>query len=481
MTALLSGCHAFHPVSTQSLSVCVSGSACATPSTATATATATGTGQASTVQPVSAAARASERAADGYNRINARIDALRNACAATLATPELNPIRDKIEIFHDPAIPAPYPYAMLDIFPTRADVPLIEKWSALRDACIKQEHEIDLTSPELTPMAQSATLQGAAFAGIVEAKIRRLTASLSQRKLTYGEFAQRRYQINSASGNAASRVAMALGIGDPGRRILEQSRIERQFSAEADTFERYLRAVDARRPATVSLASATAIGSRAAGQTCVANCASYSTPEEGPFKGVRHGVIWTSGGLGGTTTTLVDFDIGTLSVIEFALVSRGGEVQSGITHRSNIVLAPSDLARLRAIANMIWISFGPVPIAQAALGNFWEIRVVDGEVVRSERGSGDAGGAGRDLNVALRDIEERQLAHFLFENRRMYRVWSCHDYPSAGHAGLPRSYIRTSGYGWSDLGHVPSAFPIPSTDPLRFRFDVEETRWTCAD
>jgi hypothetical protein len=478
--ALLSGCNSYTAVSTHPLSGCVSGStslSCAMPS-AVAT---YGMGGPLTVPPASAAERQYDAAADGYKRVNARIDAWQKACAAAMSTPELLSIRDKIEIFHDASTPAPYTYAAIDAFPTRADLPLITKWIELRDACIKQEHEIDLTSPDLTPMAQSIVLQRAEFIGIAEAKIRRLAVSLSQRKLTYGEFAQRRYQINSATGNAASEFAMTSRFRDSGSQLLEQRRIKHRFSADVDEFERYLHAVDARLPETVRLAAVTAIGSRAAEQACGTNCSAEPRSEGYLFKQLRHGFTVSYGGLGGTTVKLVDFDIGMLSVVDLELKSVDGKVRSTITRRSDIVLATGELEKLRAIANMIWISFGPVPTARVGLGATWEMSVVNGKVVRSERGMGNVGGAGRDINAVLQGIEERQLAHFLFENRRMYQVWSCYDYPSAGHAGVPGSHIRTSGYGWSDPDDVPPVFPIPSTDPLQFRFDVKRIQWTCAD
>ncbi|HIH2747881.1 EsaB/YukD family protein [Burkholderia aenigmatica] len=477
---LLSGCKTHTAVSTHPFSGCVSGPAipaCTAPSSVATY----GMRGPSAVPPASAAERQYDAAADGYKTIDARFDAWRNACAAAMSAPELNPIRDKIEIFHDPSTPTPYTYAALDLFPARADLPLIAKWIALRDACVKHEHEIDLTSPALTPMAQSMVLQRAEFNGIAEAKIRRLAIGLSQRKLTYGEFAQRRYQINSAAENAAQRVAATLSARDPGSQFLEQRRIERRFSAEVDTFERYLHSVDARQPGTVRLVPGAAIGSDAAEQACGTNCSSDPMPDGAPLKQLRHGFTVSHGGLGATTERRVDFDSGKLSVIDFDLQSIEGKTQSAITRRSDIVLATGDLAKLRAIADMIWRSFGPVPTARAALGTFWAIRVVNGRVVRSERGLGDVGGAGRDLEAVLQGIEERQLAHFLFENRRMYQVWSCYDYPSAGHTSVPGSHIRTSGYGWSDPADVPLVFPIPSTDPLPFRFDVERIQWTCAD
>ncbi|ASL45236.1 hypothetical protein bAD24_I17320 [Burkholderia sp. AD24] len=476
---LMSGCNSFRPVSTNPSSSCGSGvaaPACVSGSMVTSN----GLGNPSRDQFAPATTLQNAANSNGYKAINAWIGVWRKECAAAMSTPDLNPIRNKIEIFHDPLSPAPYTYASLDAFPTDADIPLIIKWEELRDACIEQEHAISLASPDLTPMAQSIFLQRAAFASVAEAKLRQLTVALSQQKLTYGEFAQRRYQINAAADNAASQVSATLNIRDQGSQILAQDRIKKEFSIESDALDGYLHALAARPPRMVRLAATAEIGSRASERTCAANCSSAPMPEGYPFKQLRHGFTVSVGGLGGTTTRLVDFDTGTFSVIDFELKLINGKVQSAITHRSNITLAMDDLAQLRAIANMIWISVGPVPTAQAGLDGFWAIRLVNGKVARSEGGLGNVGGAGRDLNALLYGIQERQLAHFMLQNRRMYQLWSCYPYPLGGHAGTPTSYIRTSGYSSSDSDDMPPVFPIPS-DPLPFRFEISRTGLTCAD
>ncbi|MFM0288877.1 hypothetical protein [Paraburkholderia megapolitana] len=477
--ALLSGCNSYHPVSTNPPSRCGSDfgmQACGPVSTATMY----GISNPSRVLLASASTPQNEAVSDGYKEISARIDGWRKECVAAMSTPDLDPIRSKIEIFHDPSSLATYAHASLDAFPTNAEVPLIIKWNELRDACIKQEHEINLTSSSLTPIAQSIFLQRAAFASVAEAKLRQLTVALSQQKLTYGEFAQRRYQINGASDDAALQVSATSNTRDQGNQILAQQHIKQQFSAEIGTLDGYLHSVDARPPRTVRLVDTAAFGSRVSERTCGANCSSAALPEGYLFKQLRHGFTVSVGGLGGTTTRLVDFDTGTFSVIDFELKPIDGKVQSTIARRSDIRLAMGDLAQLRAVANMIWISVGSNPTAQVALDGFWAIRLVNGNIVRYEHGLGNVGGAGRSLNVLLYEIEERQLAHVMFEDRRMYQLWSCYPYPLGGHAGLPTSYIRTSGYSWSDPDDVPPVFPIPASDPLLFRFDVSKIRLTCA-
>jgi len=402
-----------------------------------------------------------------------------------MSTPELNEIRNKIEILHDPLAPVPHTYASLDAFPTNADVPLIMKWNELRDACIKQEHEIDLSSPDLTPAEQSVVLQRAAFGSVGEVKVRQLTVALSQQKLTYGEFAQRRYQIGATEDNAALQAAATLNIRDQSSQILEQGRVTQRFTAEIGKVDDYLHSVDARQPRMIRLAATSEFGSQASQQSCGANCSSAPIPEGSPFKQLRlrHGFVVSGGGLGGMRARLVDFDMGTLSVIDFGLEWAGGEAHSKITHRRDIILARDDLAQLRAIANIIWISSGPVPTAQASLDGSWGILLINGKIVRSEQGLGNVGGAGRDLNGLLYSIQEKQLVHLMFENRRMYQLWSCYAYPLGGHAGVPTSYIRTQGWGysWSNLDDVPPTFPISSSDPMPFRFDVSQSQWTCAD
>jgi len=204
-----------------------------------------------------------------------------------MSTPELNEIRNKIEILHDPLAPVPHTYASLDAFPTNADVPLIMKWNELRDACIKQEHEIDLSSPDLTPAEQSVVLQRAAFGSVGEVKVRQLTVALSQQKLTYGEFAQRRYQIGATEDNAALQAAATLNIRDQSSQILEQGRVTQRFTAEIGKVDDYLHSVDARQPRMIRLAATSEFGSQASQQSCGANCSSAPIPEGSPTEVCR--------------------------------------------------------------------------------------------------------------------------------------------------------------------------------------------------
>jgi hypothetical protein len=476
---LLSGCNSNLPLSTDHSSSCSSGpatSACVSDTMVT-THRVTDPSQ---VEFTPAAQLRNQTIGDRYSEVNARINAWLKECAVAMSTPELNPIRNKIEVFHEPLTPTPTAYPSLDVFPTNAEIPLILKWIGLRDTCIEQERRIDLTSPNLMPTEQAIVLQKAAFARISEATQRQLAVALSQQKLTYGEFSQRRYQINATEDNAGMQLGMTLNIRDQYSQSVAQRRIKQQFSAETDTLEDYLHSLDARPPRVVYLAATHEIGSHASEQMCGANCSSSLMPEGYIFKQLLHGFTVSGGGLGGTRTTLVDFDTGTLSVIDFELKLIDGKSQSTITHRSNITLATEDLAQLRAIANMIWISAAPVPTAQASLDGFWAIRLVDGRVARSEHGLGNVGGAGRDLNALLLSIEDKQLAHFMFENRRMYQLWSCYPYPLGGHAGTPTSYIQTSGNTWSDADYAPPVFPVPSPNPLPFRLEISRSQSTCA-
>lgn len=242
--ALLTGCKSYSPVSTNRPFICIPGFATPTcvSDTKVTTYWASGSSKASAIKARNEA-------------IAAWIEGWRKECAIAVSTPELNSIRSKVEIIHEPTTPIPLKYASLDAFPTNADISLITKWNELRAACIKQEHSINLTSPDMTPFEQSNALRRAAFFGVAEAEVNQLTIALPLQKLTYGEFAQRRYQINAAAVDAAWRYSATLTIPDKSLQFLARRRVKQQFSDKMDAWDSYMRSVDARPPRTVRLSN----------------------------------------------------------------------------------------------------------------------------------------------------------------------------------------------------------------------------------
>jgi hypothetical protein len=62
---------------------------------------------------------------------SAEVAAARLTCKSEMSAPELDPVRNKVEIFKDPAdTPAPFEMASNDTFPTATDRAAIAKWAS---------------------------------------------------------------------------------------------------------------------------------------------------------------------------------------------------------------------------------------------------------------------------------------------------------------------------------------------------------------
>jgi hypothetical protein len=218
------------------------------------------------------------------------------------------------------------------------------------------------------------------------------------------------------------------------------------------------------------------------GQPCAARCSARPNSEQFPLNQVRHGIgIFKGGFFGPEQTELVDLDTGTLSVVQFDVDLVNGRRRTTVMDRGDIVLSAEDLAQIGAIANSIWTSSHPVPTARAGLDGFWSIRVFNGGSERGETGMGDMGGEGRVLGETLGKIWVTQMTNSFVQDRRLYQIWSCYADASVRHVGVPALYLRTPGYSWDDSHDLPQIFPIPRTDPLRFRFYFSGQQATCAD
>jgi hypothetical protein len=127
-------------------------------------------------------------------------------CKADLDTPELDPIRQKVELYRDSWESAvPFAIATNDAFPTQAERVAIAKWAALREECIKRNNASLSASPSVSALQVTQIQQDRSFAQAASAGVSDLIVSLYQQKLTYGEFAKRRYEITSEASNAERR------------------------------------------------------------------------------------------------------------------------------------------------------------------------------------------------------------------------------------------------------------------------------------
>lgn len=190
-----------------------------------------------------------------HDAIAAQFEDARKQCVADMSTPELDPIRSKIEFFRKSDEPTPFQFASLDSFPTPAERPLIGKWAQLRDACMQRERAVDPTPQNANALDDAFIKQQMAFEMEAGARVSELVVALYQQKLTYGEFAQRRYEITKASSDASRQYRESRLLQDEDRKLQAQQVANQQFSDNLNAWSNYMQAVNARQPQTVRLNS----------------------------------------------------------------------------------------------------------------------------------------------------------------------------------------------------------------------------------
>jgi hypothetical protein len=214
---------------------------------------------------------AADAAKAQHDALAAQFDAVHKQCAADMSAPELDPIRDKIEFSRTLDEAPPFQYASLDVFPTSAGRPLIAKWAKLRDACMERERLVNVIPPDANPLDESFIRQEMAFGTEAEAKVSELVVALYQQKLTYGEFAERRYEIGKAAVDADRQYREARIIQDQDRQLQAQQVANQQFANNLNAWATYMQAVNARQPQTVRLNSVHCTSTKL-GNTVNTNC-----------------------------------------------------------------------------------------------------------------------------------------------------------------------------------------------------------------
>lgn len=170
-------------------------------------------------------------------------------CKASFATPELDPIRHKVQLWREPGDdPVPFEIATNDNFPTAEDRPVIAKWATLRDECIR--HYDDLPSAPAGANDTQATVVKTirSFTQQTAGEITQLMICLYQQKLTYAEFGRKVYEMGKTMGAFSTALSQA---GTGGGNLQDLQAAQQQLTDTIDAFSKYLQKVSARKPKTV--------------------------------------------------------------------------------------------------------------------------------------------------------------------------------------------------------------------------------------
>lgn len=181
---------------------------------------------------------------------SAAVSSLTEECQKDMQSAELNSIRDKVELMRL-NLDAPPPFAMASnqAYPTDTERQAIAKWASLRESC--QARSRAARKPPATPLQRAVYDQEVSFGDEVVGKVSALIVALYQGKLTYGEFAQRRYEFARDGAAAEREYRQATLIADQQRAMQAEQLAQQNFQNKLAAWSTYIQAVNSRPSQTV--------------------------------------------------------------------------------------------------------------------------------------------------------------------------------------------------------------------------------------
>jgi len=166
-------------------------------------------------------------------------------CKKSLSSPTLDLIRSKADPLRVAADGEP-PLALTsnDAFPSESDHLVIAEWMNLRDLCVARFDALGADLPSPNGISDIVLQQLLMLSKLSSASVGDLILALYQGKMTYGEFARKRYEFtrDSAAINAAFNQAAL----DQDQRQLVQA--QQQMSRAAAAWETYINELRLREP-----------------------------------------------------------------------------------------------------------------------------------------------------------------------------------------------------------------------------------------
>jgi len=173
-------------------------------------------------------------------------------CKDKLQTSDLDVIRTKVELYRDSWENAvPFAIATNDAFPTQEEKAAIARWATLREQCIASANAAFSVPPSSNPLQVTQIQQDRSFQQSATAGVGDLIVALYQQKLTYGEFARKRYEITRDAADAERRYRESTQLADQQQRMQAQQLAQQQFANSLAAWSTYMQAVNARQPQTV--------------------------------------------------------------------------------------------------------------------------------------------------------------------------------------------------------------------------------------
>jgi hypothetical protein len=180
---------------------------------------------------------------------NALIKTEQEVCAKEMQTSELDAIREKVELFRENDSPVPFQIASNQNFPTTVERNAIEKWAKIREACNSRYYSIIANAKQVgNQLQRNHSQQDLSYSKQLTASVSELVLALYQQKLTYGEFAQKRYEISQAIGNARREFRASVLTADRDAQARANQLVEQQMQNNLMLWSTYMQSVNARQP-----------------------------------------------------------------------------------------------------------------------------------------------------------------------------------------------------------------------------------------
>ncbi len=189
--------------------------------------------------------------------MQSRSNALTMQCKASYETPALDPIRDKVELSRASSESAPtFEVAANNKFSSGDELGAIRTWAKLREECIHRDDNFLESVLQANDQISAANLDIIkSLHHEVSGRVSELIVSLYQQKITYGEFAQKRYEISRDAKLAENKVRQASAIADQQRQAQAVELAQRDSQNRIAEWSAYTQSVTARQPQTVYIQS----------------------------------------------------------------------------------------------------------------------------------------------------------------------------------------------------------------------------------
>ena len=178
------------------------------------------------------------------------LERVKARCQQLMTTSALDPIRGKVDFLRKPEQAPSFDVAANDAYPTAAEHQAIRRWGELRQQCIAYEHKMIPEPTNLSPLELANYQQDRSYFTDFEEQVSDLIVLLYQGKMTYGQFAQKRYEVGREAMQAERAFRAAILAKDRDAAIHAQQLAAEQERNRIAAWQTYVQQVQAFKPPT---------------------------------------------------------------------------------------------------------------------------------------------------------------------------------------------------------------------------------------